>query len=328
MKRNLPLWIGSIAVGIALIAAFVASAAADEPADLGPLRVGAAAAVFPADNKMQLGGHMQALYAQGQEGELRAVATVIEQPGSGKVAIVGCDVLFLTREMVDRCTAQIEKSCGIAPANILINATHTHSAPSTVRVHGAQAEPEFVKNMEAKIVEAVEAANARLTDDCRFLFHLGQEPDIGKNSRMLMPDGMISWGCSPDPAARPTGPMDPEFPVWVFRSGDDRLLSVIFNHSTHTVGTLKPNVRSPSFYGLAAQAVEEKFQAPVCFLEGASGSTHNCGRGMAEIIEELKQDVVDGIERRSRVRSAASPPSSAPSAIKFAPGMKRSKTRK
>ena len=221
-----------------------------------PLRVGAAAANFAADDSMQIGGHIAAVHVQGQEGELRAVATVIEQPGSGKFAIVACDVLFVTREMIDRAAAKIEKSCGIPPAHLLVNATHTHNAPSTVRIHDAHAEPEFVRSVEAGIVQAVEEANAHLTDNCRFLFHLGQEPNVGQNSRMLLPDGMISWGVSCRSTARPTGPFDPELPVWVFRGPDDKLLSVIYNHSTHTVGSLRPNVRSPSFYGLAAQALE------------------------------------------------------------------------
>jgi hypothetical protein len=198
--------------------------------------------------------------------------------------------------MIDRCAALIEKSCGIPPAHLLVNATHTHGAPSTVRIHDAHAEPEFVRRVEAGIVRAVEEANARLTDNCRFLFHLGQEPNVGKNSRMLLPDGMISWDVSSDPLARPTGPFDPELPVWVFRGSDDKLLSVIYNHSTHTVGSLRPGVRSPSFYGLAAQALEEQWGAPVCFLEGASGSTHSGGRAIADMIADLKRDVAEGVE--------------------------------
>ncbi len=43
---------------------------------------------------------------------------------------------------------------------------------------------------------------------------------------------------------------------------------MLFNHSTHTIGTLRPGVRSPSFYGLAAQALEEKSGAPVVFGRG------------------------------------------------------------
>ncbi len=290
MKRLLALF----ALSVGLSALLTAPAKSADPA---PLRVGAAAVNFKADDRMQLGGHMHALYAKGQEGELRAVATVIEQPGSGKFAIVACDVLFVTREMIDRAAALIEKSCGIEPAHLLVNATHTHNAPSTVRIHGAQAEPEFIRTVEAGIVQAVEQANARLTDNSRFLFHLGQEPNIGANSRMLLPDGMISWGNSADPLARPTGPFDPELPVWVFRGSDDKLLSVIYNHSTHTVGSLRPNVRSPSFYGLAAQALEEQWGAPVCFLEGASGSTHNGGRPIADMIADLKRDVTEGVDR-------------------------------
>jgi len=265
-----------------------------------PLRVGAAKVNFACDDKMQVGGHIVAQYVQGQEGELRAVATVIEQPGSGKFAIVACDVLFVTAEMVDRAAVQIEKSCGIPSAHLLVNATHTHGAPSTVRIHDSRAEPEFVENVVTSIVRAAEEANAHLADDCRFLFHLGQEPNVGSNSRLLMSDGMISWGNTNDPTARPTGPFDPELPVWVFRRPADRgnpLVSVIYNHSTHTVGSLRPNVRSPSFYGLAAQALEEKWGVPVCFLEGASGSSHNGGRPVADLIADLERDVTAGVDQ-------------------------------
>jgi neutral ceramidase len=290
----------ALSIGLAALWAAMLGTARAESADLdasSPLRVGAAAASFAADDSMQIGGHIAAVHVQGQEGELRAVATVIEQPGSGKFAIVACDVLFVTREMIDRTAEKIEKSCGIEPAHLLVNATHTHGAPSTVRIHDAHVEPEFVRSVEAGIVKAVEEANARLTDHCRFLFHLGQEPNVGQNSRMLLPDGMISWGVHADPLARPTGPFDPELPVWVFRGPGDKLLSVIYNHSTHTVGSLRPNVRSPSFYGLAAQALEAQWGAPVCFLEGASGSTHNGNRSIADLIADLKRDVAEGVEQ-------------------------------
>ncbi len=281
-----------------LIATAGTASRADTPSPaVAPLRVGAAAANFAADDKMQIAGNINPAYAHGQEGQLRAVATVIEQPGSGKFAIVACDVLFVTREMIDRAAAIIEKSCGIEPAHLLVNATHTHHAPATVRIHGCHAEPEFVRAVEAGIVAAVEAANARLTDNCRFLFHLGEEPNIGMNSRLLLADGMINWIGSSVPKIRPTGPFDPQLPVWSFRGPDDKLVAVIYNHSTHTIGTLQPGVRSPSFYGLAAQALGEKWGVPVCFLEGASGSTHNLNCSVPDAIEKLKRDVTEGVEQ-------------------------------
>jgi hypothetical protein len=97
--------------------------ASADPAAGQPLRVGAATANFAADDKMQIAGGIDPQYYQGQEGELRAVATVIGQPGSGKFAIVACDVIAVTRAMIDAAAVRIEKSCGIEPAHLLVNAT-------------------------------------------------------------------------------------------------------------------------------------------------------------------------------------------------------------
>ncbi len=60
-----------------LLALAVARCAAADPA---PLRVGAAAANIAADDSMQIAGGIGPQYYHGQEGQLRAVATVIEQP--------------------------------------------------------------------------------------------------------------------------------------------------------------------------------------------------------------------------------------------------------
>src|SRR6185503_13315744 len=83
------------------------------------LHVGAAAAEFVADDTMPIGGSILPGQVQGQEGKLRAVAVVLEKPGSGKFAIVACDVLMLTRDLLDPVCAQIEKETGIPTVNIL-----------------------------------------------------------------------------------------------------------------------------------------------------------------------------------------------------------------
>ncbi|HEY1785020.1 MAG TPA: hypothetical protein VGG30_05695 [Pirellulales bacterium] len=293
MFRHASHWLLKGPIAIALLASPV-HAAAPAPA---PLRVGAATADFAADDKMQIAGSIDPQYFHGQEGELRAVATVLEQPGSGKFAIVACDVIAVTRPMIQRAAEQIQKSCGIEPAHLLVNATHTHHAPCTVRAHGCYPDADFVRIVEAGIVQAVERANASLADNCRFAYHLGQEPGIGQNSRLLLADGMINWIGNSVPVVRPTGPFDPELPVWVFRDSAGKPVSVIYNHSTHTIGSLRPGVRSPSFYGLAAQALEEKWHVPVCFLEGASGSTHVMSGSVADAIEKLKLDVTQGVEQ-------------------------------
>lgn len=242
------------------------------------LRVGAAAVDFAADDSMTIGGSILPGKATGQEGKLRAVAVVLEKPGDGKLAIVACDILMITRDLLDPVVKQIEAATGIPGDRVLINCTHTHHAPSTVRVHGYDRVPAFCEEVQRKIVEAVKKADAQLSPDgCEFLFHLGHEATVGMNSRLMLGDGTIFWTGDRADAVRPTGPFDPEMPVLAFRDSHQQLKALIFNHSTHTIGVLGGGKRSPSFYGLAAQQLEAELQGVTSFIEGASGSTHNLG---------------------------------------------------
>ena len=94
------------------------------------LRVGAAAAELAADDSMVIAGGITAGKASGQEGKLRAVAVVLEQKPFGKLAIVACDILMITRDLLDPIAAEIEKTTGIPTANILINCTTPITRPA------------------------------------------------------------------------------------------------------------------------------------------------------------------------------------------------------
>ncbi len=285
-----------------------ATVATADPAQ-SQLRVGSGAAKFIATDDMTVAGGIGGAKVQGQEGQLRAVAVVLEHPVGGKFAIVACDVLFVTDAMVQAAATELTRRCGIPADHLLVNATHTHSAPSTIRVHGYGPEPEFIKSVIDGIIHSVELADKNRVEHCRFAFHLGEENTVGANSRLLLSDNTIFWIGSREDAVRPTGPFDPQLPVWAFYGPDDKLLSLVFNHSTHTIGTIRPNVRSPSFYGLAAQDLEKKLGASVCFLEGASGSTHNiAGIPAADAMVRIENAVTDALgkaETREVKRIAA-----------------------
>lgn len=289
-----------------VICAFALASASQRAHAADALRVGAAAVNVPADDSMVLGGMMGPTWAKGQEGELRATAVVVEQPGSGKVAIVACDVLFVERDFLDPAIAKIEALTGIPASHVLVNATHTHHAPSTSKLHGYDRDRRFVAKLADCIVEAARQANDRLAD-AKFFFKLSEEKNVGMNSRWLLKDGEITWSFTGE-KLRPTGPFDPQLPVLAFGPAKDKPWAVIFNHSTHTIGTRAGAVRSPSFYGLAAQELEGQLGGVVCFLEGASGSTHNLNMGTAQAIVQLKADVraaIETAEERPVLRVAA-----------------------
>lgn len=71
------------------------------------VRVGAAAVELEADDNMVIGGSIMPGRTKGQDGKLRAVATVIEKPGAGKVAIVACNVLMLNRDLLDSAIEEV-----------------------------------------------------------------------------------------------------------------------------------------------------------------------------------------------------------------------------
>jgi hypothetical protein len=255
------------------------------------VRVGAAAVELQADDSMVIAGGIGPGKATGQEGKLRCVATVIAQ-STNRLAIVACDVLMLTRASLDPVVDRIHSELGIPSANVLINCTHTHHAPSTMKVHGYDLDDVFTKRVQAGIFEAVQRAVTNLTD-CDFLFALGKEETVGQNSRVLLADGQIYWIGPQTNFVRPTGPFDPELPVLAFRDSAQKYRSIIFNHSTHTIGARAPGKRSPSFYGLAAQDLESELGGIVTFLEGASGSTHNLKLTGDESATRIKNAVAE-----------------------------------
>jgi hypothetical protein len=278
-------------VTLAFVSAFVSVAVGAD------LRVGAAAAELQADDSMAIGGGIGPGKVQGQEGKLRAVAVVLDKPGSGKLAIVACDVLMMARDQLDPVVAEIGATVKIPASNVLINATHTHHAPTTATVHDYERDEVFCKRVQRGIVKAVKDAHANLgSENVRFSFWLGEESSVGQNSRLLLEDGAISWGGPCEDAVRPTGPFDPELPVLAFHDPSNRLKALIFNHSTHTIGARTPR-RSPGFYGLAAQELEEQLGGIVCFLEGASGSTHNLTLGADEMIIRIKSAVLEALSK-------------------------------
>ncbi|MBM3878753.1 MAG: hypothetical protein FJ387_03400 [Verrucomicrobia bacterium] len=257
------------------------------------LRVGTGVAEFEAHDEMTIAGGITAGQAKGQEGKLRAVAVVLEQAPFGTFAVVACDILMITRDLLDPVVAELERTTGIPAAHILIHCTHTHHAPSTMAVHGYGRDETFCRAVQRGIVQAVQEAHAALSPEgCRLFFHLGREETVGQNSRVLLEDGQIYWVGPRDAFVRPTGPFDPELPVLAFRGADDRLRALLFNHSTHSIGTRQPGRRSPSFYGLAAQALELDQGGRVCFLQGASGSTHNLTLSGEEATERIQEAVL------------------------------------
>ncbi len=263
------------------------------------LRGGAAAVELHATDDMIIGGSIFPGHVRGQEGKLRACALVLEGPPNGtRIAIVALDVLMMSRTYLDPAVREASERTGIPFENILVNCTHTHHAPSTCRVHAYEEVKPFCQQVQKAIVKAIVQATAELDKNgpVTIAFGLGKEERVGRNSRLLLSDGTIYWIGPRRDAVRPTGPVDPDVPVLVLRRRDGSLVATLFGHSVHTIGTLKGAVRSPGFYGLAAQELEAKHGGVWIFLEGASGSTHRLDVSAAAAKQMVEKAVLEAFQ--------------------------------
>jgi neutral ceramidase len=271
--------------------------------DTKEIKVAAATAEIVGDDSMEIAGGISPGHVVGQEGKLRASAIVIE--ANTKVCIVSCDVLVLQRDILDDVCRKIEAEENIPFENILITSTHTHHAPTTVTVHGYKRDEIFCRRVKDAIVSAVHKANRKLKNapSASMYFRLGQESTVGQNSRLLLKDGTIWWVGSRDDALRPTGPFDPELPVLAFKRTDGTLKALLFNHSSHNIG-VRSGGRSPSFYGLAAQELEEELGGTTIFIPGAFGSTHVLTLSMDERILRIKNAVKEAFSKAEKRESS------------------------
>jgi neutral ceramidase len=188
---------------------------------------------------------------------------------------------------------------GIPVANILINATHTHHAPSTAMIH------DYARNTcFCDAVIAAATAAGKMAFDSRVPANLfyGRVVNfaLGQNSRALSSNGWVRFTDQPsEPWFDSSGPYDPDFTVLQFRdvNAPQRPLATLFTHNVHNSGNLNGDTAkiSPDLFGVAAQELTALPGNGVnLFFSGASGSSHSfygpTGSAYTGIIEQLVTD--------------------------------------
>ena len=166
----------------------------------GELKAGAASKTLTATDDQVIGGSIGPVYLKGQEGELRASALVLEGPDGVKACLVACDVLMVNRDILDVAAHTIAEKTGVPFEAILINATHTHHAPTTVSVHGYTREEAFTKQLGEKIVEI--APKIKASPGAREIDAGGMAVSPGFIELHTHYDTQITWDRKASPAAK------------------------------------------------------------------------------------------------------------------------------
>ena len=219
------------------------------------------------------------------------VRAVVFDDGKKRVALVGLDLLFVTRNVVQEARAEIQKRCGIQPDAIMIGASHSHSSgpigmaepgdydKSSALVKDLAtnksiiSDPGFIQYLKNQIVEAVMLADAARTD-AKLAVGIGHEDQVSFNRRLRMKNGLTYShpGVGNPDIIDYAGPIDPQVGtvgVWDLKGN---LLGVIVNVACHN--TTNPGGISANWVGAMEKTIRGatgNAALPVVFMQGACG---------------------------------------------------------
>jgi hypothetical protein len=219
------------------------------------------------------------------------VRAVVFDDGRKRVALVGLDLLFITRSLVLETRAEIQKRCGIKAESILLGASHSHSSgpigmsepgdfddasplvKELVFEKSIKSDPGYTQLLKRQIVEAVCAADAARVD-AKIAVGYGHEDKVAYNRRLRMKNGL---SFSHPGAGNPdiigyAGPVDPQVGVVGVWDLKTNLLGVVVNFSCHA--TTSPGGISANWIWSMEKTLRGatgNAALPVVFMQGACG---------------------------------------------------------
>jgi len=242
VRKWLVILVTALAVGTATVAG------AQAPRGGSPLRVGAAKVdVTPSQGELPKNslGVLDHLYAR---------AIVIES-GSSSAALITVDAGGVQTPIWEAVTRQVESELRIPVANVLLTATHTHSAGGPRGADYAQ-----------KIVESVRLAKQRLAP-ARVGYGTGVSY-INVNRQIVDPKTGRWWeGPNYD------GPSDKTVAVLKFEAIAGEPIAVYYNYAVHAVIAGQLDQVSADIPGAASRYVEDSFDDRIVAVwsSGAAG---------------------------------------------------------
>ena len=225
-------------------------------------------------------GYYVQRFASGFLDDLEASAIALTKDKK-KFLIVSIDNCSISKFVVDRCTAEIEKAAGIPVGNILISATHTHTGPFASKASGFDSATG--KDQDEIAMKYIDFLVNRIKDlsllalqtakPAKMGYMVGHAPDrIAYIRRYKMKDGTTQT-CPPveDPNIdHAIGTLDQRVNVIRFdREGAESV--VILNYGIHA-DTVNGDKVSSDWCGWARRTIEKALDGTKCLcIMGAQG---------------------------------------------------------
>jgi len=178
------------------------------------------------------------------------VRAVAFESGEGRAVICLIDAIGIGREMSDIAKSRAAEKSGWNPKDMLICATHTHTAPKGGEGMPGREAYEKLKyeKLEEAIVQAIQSM-----EPARVGFSSEDEPSEVRNRRWFLQPGtmppnplgeqdQVKTNANRNHLVKPAGPIDPEICVIDVRTNRHKPLALIANYALHYVGGVPKKV--------------------------------------------------------------------------------------
>jgi hypothetical protein len=195
-----------------------------------------------------------------------------------RAAIVALDLTAITVGVAADLRGAMAPAAGLAPGDILIARTHTHSSP---HVAFEPPEPEYLEMLRSWLPEAMSAAAAHL-EPVELHFGATETTDLTFNRRPIYTGNEVAPGGPPygDDFVALEGPADGELQVLLAKRADGSVAGGLVGFACHPHIMAPEPVWSADFPGGLTELLAERHGGTFLFLQGASGDLHWVNRAV------------------------------------------------
>ena len=233
------------------------------------LKAGAAIVdITPHQFPVLVNGGMTSRSADKAVAPLYARSIVLDN-GSERVAIVVVDSCMIGRIVLDDAKQIAAKRTKIRPDRMLISATHTHTAPSSMACLGTEMDENYVVFLRDRLAEAIALAESHL-EPAEVGWAVRNAADYTALRRWIIrPDRIaidpfgnptlranMHAGANLDNVTGESGPEDPDLSMIAFKSPKGRPIAVLSNFSMHYFSGVE--ALHPDYFGLFCNGFQEQ----------------------------------------------------------------------
>ncbi len=209
-------------------------------------------------------GYSPNVYSTKIEDDLTSTAFYFEY-GKQKALLISITVCEISTVLCGKIRRLIQNETGVPKENIMLCATHTHSAPNVAGTDGwGDIDAEYCESIFMPALVSVSKKAALNTKHASVGIAYG-ESLVGVNRRETMADGRVDFGQDIN------APFNPRMTVISFKGDDGKILANLIHYGAHGTAAGCNTEVTRDWPGVMTDALEAHTGAVTAFINGTIG---------------------------------------------------------